>query len=621
MSVRRFGRLAAVAAAIPLGLLLVLAAFPWGLVARHAAGPLSKAIGRPVTIGGARRTDRLSLVPALELRDVTVAQPAWAGPGPMASVRALRFRVPVLPLLLGRVRPRAIEADGVWLHLVRDADGRDNWSGGKKGGGGGGPSLADLIVHHGHLRLDDAKRDVTLDAALASDARGLRVRGDGTLRATPLRLSASAPAITTADPARPYPAHLAVRSPLVALQATVTMDHPLDTNHFDARVTATGRDLGYLDDVIQAGLFRTQPFRLAADVRHDAQDWRIARLDAKVGRSVLRAAIDVGKPGGRTRLTGRVDAATLDFDDFASDGQKARAAREDARTGRRVVPNTRIVFDRLRFDGMLRVRVARLLSAHPSPFRSLDGVATLDEHRLALSPLAVGLPQGRMTGTAQVDRRGRVPRLSLALRVTGASVDGFFPGQQVIAGPLRARLRIAGSGRTVREALAHGDGKLAFVVDHGSVRRDYATFLGGDVFKSIGAAADGKRPRTTLDCLVAGFGVSNGRMTPRPLLVSTPVARGDGQGVVVLGPETIDLRVSGRPTRPGLLLSTAPVRLFGTLSQPRIDIRPPRAKNQKRNGLLSRVGFFIKKLRVRGDTGAGAAAPVNCPAEIARALG
>lgn len=109
-------------------------------------------------------------------------------------------------------------------------------------------------------------------------------------------------------------------------------------------------------------------------------------------------------------------------------------------------------------------------------------------------------------------------------------------------------------------------------------------------------------------------------MVPRPLILSTPVARGDGAGTIILGPETIDLRIVGRPTKLGLLVSTAPVRLFGTLSYPKIDIRPPRPENKNQVSAFARAGYFIKKLRVGGSDEAKAAIPINCPAEITRAL-
>ena len=620
---QRVTRIAAWIAAA-LGMLAIgLAAFPWGLVARHAAAPLSRMLGRPVTIGGARRIDWIGFVPEIELRDLRVGQPAWAGPGDMARVARLGLRLPVLPLLFGHVRPRAITVEGLALHLVRDASGRDNWSSGKpSGGGSGGPRLADLTIRDGRLRLDDAKRHVVLNATLVSDrTRGLRIEGAGTLRGSPLRLAMAAPAIGSADPSQPYPATLTVRSPLVSVDAQVRMDHPLDTGHFSAKLATSGHDLGYLDDLLQAGLFRTQPFRLSAEVRHDGEGWRIPAIGGTIGRTDFKAALDVAKADGRTKLTGQVDARTLDFDDFSSDEQRAQGAAESSRRGPRAIPSTRIVLDKLdKLDGRITLKAAKLLSAGSSPFRAVAGTVSLDHRLLTVAPVTVALPRGTMTGSAAVDGRSGTSRWALDLRIGGATIDSFFPDQQVFAGPLAARVRLNGSGATLDEAVARGRGRIALVVDGGSMRRDYATFLGGDLLKSVGAAVKGKSARTSLQCLVGDFTIGGGRLTPAPLVLSTPVARGDGQGSVALPSEAIDLRIVGRPTKAGLLQSTAPVRLFGTLSQPKIDIRPPRARDAKESGLLARVGFFVKKLHVRGDAEAATAAPVSCEALTRTAL-
>ncbi|USI74746.1 AsmA family protein [Sphingomonas morindae] len=615
----RWGRWLAAAALLVALVLLLVAALPWGLVARHADRPLAAVLGRSVEIGGARRIDWLSLTPSIAFTNVRIGQAEGDGRAPLAVIDHATLRVAALPLLIGQVRPRALELDGVRVHLVRDAQGRTNWRRpGKAGGGGGAPAIGRVTVRAMRVRLDDARRGLVLLARVSADATGVAVRGRGTLRGAPLGLALRAAPLDGGN--APWPARIALRSSRATIDAALRLDHPLDTGHFDARLAAAGPDLHAIDDIFEIGLFHTQPVRLTARLRHDAPAWRIAHLEARLGRTALEAALRVTRPQGRTRLEGEVTATTLDFDDFASDAQRARGAAEQARIGPRVVPDTRIVLARLHFDGVLRVRAHRLLGAPDSPFRSLAATATLDDRRLTLAPLAIGLPHGGITGRALVDHRGPSPRLALALRLAGGRVEDMLPHQQAVRGPLRAVLRVNGTGETVRAALARGTGLFGFAVEQGQIDRAYATFLGGDVLKGLGAAIGGGGAAAALPCLVGRFPIRAGLMTAQPLLVATGVSRGDGAGTIRLGPETLALRVQGRPVRPGLLLSTAPVRLTGTLSQPHLDIRPPRAEGAKKTGLLDRVGFFLKKLRLRGDAGAPPAAPVNCPAEATRAL-
>ncbi len=587
---------------------VLLAAFPWGLVAGHAAGPLSRLLGRSVRIGGADRIDGISLSPTVELRDVTVGQPAGFAGGPMARVASVRVRFAALPLLIGRFRPAAITMSGGRLLLVRDGAGHANWESGDKGDGtaGASPSLSLLTVRDTALRLDDAKRHIRLDAAVTIDPRsGLAIGGSGTHRGTPIRL-----AIRAADPSSAGPVHISVRSALAGLDGIVTPDRPLDLARFRARFATDGTDLTYLDDIVQAGLFPTRPFRLAGTLRRDGADWRVDRLAGTIGHSIVSTRLTIDRRGGRTILNGDVRAKQLDFDDFSSAGQRAGAAARQARTGPRVIPATSIVLDKLaRLDGKVSLRADRLLSATPSAFRTLTATATLDRQRLILSPLAAGLRSGTLTGRVVVEDRIDIPRLSLDLRISGARIERLLLPGDAIEGPLSARLRLAGQGNTVREAMSRASGKVGLVVPSGSIRRDYAIYAGGDLLKSVGQIVGGdKGRRVGLRCLVADFAVAGGRMTPRPLVLDAEITRADGTGAILLADETIDLSLRGRAKDPGPIQSTAPVRLVGTLSEPKLDIRPPRAERKGEGGVFDRIGFLLKSLKI-GDKARRTAAP------------
>jgi hypothetical protein len=72
---------------------------------------------------------RLHVLPALSLTvtDVGLANPAGFSAGDIARLPWLKVELEPLPLLAGRVEPRAITVTGLVVHLERDADGRGNW--------------------------------------------------------------------------------------------------------------------------------------------------------------------------------------------------------------------------------------------------------------------------------------------------------------------------------------------------------------------------------------------------------------------------------------------------------------------------------------------------------------
>lgn len=620
--VRRWRRAALIVAMICVALLLLVAAFPWGWLAGRAAGPLSRAIGRPVTIGGARRVDHLSFVPTIELRDVTVGQPAWAGGGTMARIAVARARIPIIPLLWGDLRLRSLEMSGVRAELRRTAAGRANWAGDAKTPRRkqGGIDLSLLTLRDVRVHLIDAKRHLDVAAALRSDESGLAARGQGRFRGVPITLALDGAALTGGS-THDYPATLRVTSSLVSFEGKVRMARALSLDRFTGQVSARGRDLAYLDDLIEAGLFPTQPFDLTGAIGHADDSWTIDRLRGRIGRSRLDATLRVKAVGERTRLEGRIAAATLDFGDFASDAQHARGLAEAKATGPRVIPDASLDLDGVaKLDGALSIDAKRLVSRHPSPLRALKAEVSLDDRRLTIAPLAVPLSYGVARGRVVIDDRGALPKLSADLRITGATIDGLLLGDTAVTGPLTARIRLNGSGRTLRDAAAAGWGQVGLVVRGGSMRRDYATFLGGDLFKSVGVLVSGGDGRVPVRCLTARFVLGNRRLTPSPLVLDATIARGDGTGAIRLPDEQIDLSVRGRAAKPGVIQSSTPVLVIGSLSDPKIDIRPPRAAKRGKTGLLDRVGAFIKGLKTKADN-PEPARPADCARLAREALG
>jgi len=597
-------------------LMLLLAAFPWGMFADRAASPLSALIGRKVTIGSAHRIDFFSFSPIVDLRDVRIAQPTWAGRDNFGRIAHLRVRFRVLPLLTGRFEPTSIIADGLVLRLHRYADGRENWLDPKRRHQSlTSPALRFVTIRNSRIELRNDKRQVLLVASLAVDPQqGLSIAGSGIHRGQPVRVAVHAPPIVETSAERPYPVALSIHSSILSLEALGHLDHPLDLEHYDARITASGRNLTYLDDIIQAGLFDTQPFRLTADIRHDAPDWTIRTLSGSIGRSRLSASGTVKLIRGRTRLVAQVVADQLDFDDLASNEQHAEAKARSAKLGVRILPHTRILLDRIaRLDGTLHARVHRLLGNKRSPFRTLDATLVLDHRRLRVAPLNVGLTHGRITGTMILDDRDDRHKLAVNVRMTGSHIADLVGPTDAIQAPIDGRIDVVGRGDYFDEAMARADGHIGFVARSGNVRKDVALYASGDAIKTIAAAISKPKGPVQMRCLIGDFSIRGGTVTPSLLAFTTDTSRVDGTGLVRLSDERIDLSFTGRSDHPGLLQSTAPLRLGGTLASAHVETRSPKAAGTPGDKAAGKLGQFLKGLKTRGDRGRSIpAAPLNC---------
>lgn len=588
--------------------LVALAALPLGWFKPIAEHRLSSAIGAPASIGGLRRRGGISLRPVLDVEDVRIAQPRWAGAGDLLRVDHLTLTLPLLPLLRGRVEPASVEASGVRAALVRAADGRENWR--RSGGGGASASIARLTVRDAVVTYRDAVQQREATVTIAADpTHGLIARGSGRVRGAPVSIALVAP--PERDGRWPFRAQL--DGPALAMTATGTMAAPLDTARMSLDVAAWASDLKMVDAVIEAGLFGTQPVRLSAHVEHDRSRWRVTNLVGTIGASTRVAGhVDVDRKDGRTKLSGAIRATSLDFDDLASGPGLAEAAALRARIGRRLVPDTVINIRHItRTDGVLDVRVDRIVSQEPSALRTLAGRLTIDHQLLDLDPLVIGLTRGAITGRVRVDQQGGapVPLVRLDLRLTDSSIPAIAGGGgDTITGRFDARAVLTGRGSTVREAVGASSGRIGVVAREGALPAQIADALGFDAGRALFAGSD---DRTGLRCAVLGLDVRHGVGRVDPLVIDTAASRTDGSGTVIFPSEALSIRLTGAPKRGSLLRLPGAAYLQGSIEDPHVVV-PHEVKS---------VGNFLRAI---GRTITGRQGPTatdaDCAALTARLL-
>nr|WP_277998529.1 AsmA-like C-terminal region-containing protein [Sphingomonas liriopis] len=592
-------------------LLLAVAAFPFGLLKGIVADRLTQRFGRPVSIASMERVDTIGLTPTIAVRGVTIRQAPWAGSGDFLRLREARVSFPLWPLLTGTFRPRDIAVTGLQLALVRDANGRTNWSRpGEPESGGASTDLDGLTVRDSVIRYRDDKRRRSAVMAFASDARGLRANGSGTIRGTPVRIALTGASVARAA-AGPWPFSATIEGAALRMRAKGHMDRPLDTDAMTLDVDARAADLRLIDAVIEAGLFGTQPVAITAHVRHEAPKWIVTGLKGTIGRSDIAGHVTVDKQDGRTKLDGAVASNRFDFDDLSSDEGQAKAAALERAIGPRVVPNTRIDLSKIdRTDGRIAVRVARVFShGGATSVTGLQGVLNLDRQRLRVEPLTIRLAGGVARGSVTVEQRGgaRWPTLGVDLRLTGTRVEALAGSGGAFTGRIAAHARLTGRGETIRDAIGRSDGRIGFTVRDGALPARYAAALGFDAGRALFAGGE----TATLRCVVLALPVKGGRGVAAPLVVDTSASQLHGSGTVSLPAERIALRLTGAPKGNSVLRLPGAAWMTGTLSDPVLTV-PAQVKSA--GNIFKAIGRAITGRQ--GPT----ATDADCAGLAARAL-
>ena len=398
---------------------------------------------------------------------------------------------------------------------------------------------------------------IVRDSAVTVDFRGARIAGGG--GRWPFRVK-----IDGAD---------------LTLAATGSMVSPLDTDRMSLDVTARASDLAYLDAIIEAGLFRTQPIRLAAHVEHTAPDWTVTRLKGSVGRSRITGQVTVKKRDGRNRIDGAIASSLFDPSDLSSsEGIAAGIARERA-IGKRMVPDTKVDLGKIdTTDGQLDLMIARIVSrTGESSMKTARGTIRLDHQLMTIAPLRIGLAKGAITGRAVVDQRGdrAVPTVTLDLRLTDSSIPAVAGGGGSVTGRLDGRAYLVGRGRDIRTAVGNSSGRIGIAARNGSLPEKIADALGFDAGRAIFA---GKHDRAGLRCVIVGVRVRNGQGRVGPFVLDTTQSQMRGEGSVTFPSEALSIRLTGAPKRNSVLRLPGSATMAGTIREPDIIV-PKKVKS------------------------------------------
>ena len=612
---QRLSRVVGGSAALVAMLLILLAAFPWGVLKSTIEARLSTRFGRTVTIGSVARLDAFSFSPTVAIRDVRVPQPGWAGKGDLARIAQAEVKFGVFPLLVGRFSPESIKLSGLHLALVRTADKHENWNDGEDGSGSSGspPRITGLTIADSTISYQDAKAERSFTVAVTADsARGLRANGTGMVRGSPVKVSFSGAAVEDMA-GRPWPVHAIVDGPAIGMEVRGTADAPLDLHAMTLDVTAHASDLKMLDGIIEAGLFGTQPVRLKAHVRRDAPDWKITALSGTIGQSDLTGKLDVEKNDGRTKLTGDVVFGTLNFDDLSTDSGLAKGRALERAIGPRLIPDTRINIAKIdKTDGIITVLAKRIVSSEgSSAITALNGTVKLDHQLLVFSPLRIALRTGAMVGTVRVDQRGGKPEplVTIDLSLRDSNIVALTGGSGAIDGRVDGRATLIGTGSTIREIVGRSNGRIGVFARNGSLPARIAALIGFDAGRALTTKDD---KRAGLRCIALRLDMRNGSGAIDPLVIDTSESQSHGEGSVSFPTERLAIRLTGAPKKDSVLRLPGSVIVSGTIIQPDIVV-PPEVKS---------VGNIFRAIgRAISGNQAPTAGNADCAALSTRALG
>ena len=592
--------------AIPAEALAILLTYDWNRARPWLGARASEALQRPVELRGPRTLtwQKLPLPPQarswrdhipwphLVARDVHVGNPAGLPAGDTAAAQALGFSLNPFALLGHKIAIPELRFDEPRLDLLRQADGRNNWTLPKRPPSAWRMELDRLVFTRGTIELRDAQQDIAATAHVDTLDNDPRYRVRWTLAGKWNKQDISGKGKTGAvlalrDTGLPFPIQADAKVGLVSVAAEGTLTNPAQLAAIDLQLKVSGASAARRYARTGLLLPETPPFttagRLRGHLAEGASQWTYEHFTGRVGDSDIAGTLSYQQRQPRGLLTGAVHSRLLQFADLGpligadSNARKAERGVAAVQPAGKLLPVETFKTERWKaLDADVSFRAERIVRTKELPLSKLDTELHMKDGVLRLTPLNFDFAGGRVASTATLDgSSGQTVAATLDATARHIKLRQLLPKlpdlKQATIGEINAAAKLTAKGDSVAAMLAHSNGELKTLVNDGTVSKLLLEQLGLNIGNIVLTKLFGDKP-VHLNCLAGDFGVRDGLAQTRYFLADTDDATVHINGSVNLANEKIDLTL--KPDTKGLRIISlrAPIYVRGTFKQPDVDI-------------------------------------------------
>jgi uncharacterized protein involved in outer membrane biogenesis len=628
-------------------LAIALSLFDWNVLRAPLARLISAKTGFPTSIGNLS-AHVWSWDPLFRVEDLSIENRQWPGRQKILSVKRITVQVSLGRLLLGNLVLPRMELDSPIVNLERDGAGRANWNSESGSSAPANasphlPAIRRLIIREGKIHMVDRVRKLRLDGTLAADERAktkddaaFQLRCTGSLNERPFRFHADGGPLINVDPNEPYTFTVDAKAADISLGLQASIPKPFDLAAYQAKFVLSGADLADAYYLTNLALPNSSSYRLQGTLQHHGDIFQIDDFRGSVGSSDLSGKLSVTVGKVRPKLVADLTSTRLNIADLAPavgsglpvkqsltahTASKAQADSAAASQTGWLLPDADLQVNRVRgMDADVRFRAQSVVSAKV-PLRHVQFHLILQDGVLHLDPLSFALPEGQIAGTVRINAASTVPVSDIDMRLQNidlAQFKGSSAKVPPLEGTMAGRIKLHGTGESVHKFASSADGSLSIVVPHGQIRAALAELMGINVARGLGLLLTKNQQQSELRCGVAAFQADQGHLYAKTIVMDTTNVLVTGHGGVDLRNERLDLALQGNPKKFRMLHLHSPVKVEGTLENPKVGIDPEKTLLQAGEGtvlgaLLSPIAAVLAFIDV------GLAKNADCSALLAQA--
>lgn len=574
-------------------ILLVVLLWDWNWFKPLLESRASAALNRQVTI--ANLDVKLRWHPWIVVDDIVVANPPEMTEGSLASVGQLSVHINPWALFDNKVVLPDLIIDRLRGDLRPTPSGVGNWVLDLPPGDPNQPGPAieigtlSIIDGTAHV-LDPAhKADFVLTAHTENADAGAEatiiVTADGRYSAQPITAKLIGGAVLgLRDSANPYKIDFTAANGATKIALNGTLLDPLRFGGANVSLELQGNDLAALFPLTNIPLPETPPYKLKGMLDYGEQKIRFTDFHGTVGSSDLGGDLYYLPRKDRPEITANLVSQKVVLADLAGfigappgkDGaandtkqQKAEREKQEAKTS--LLPDQPINLPKLRAADMHVSYKAERIETDDLPLDNIIAVLDIVDGKLTMKPLSFAVGTGAIALNIALD--GQQDQVHAVADIDFRKVDlghilkksTIFRGTGVIAGSGR----IDTTGNSLKTMLGRGDGQLKLFMTGGNLSAILIDLAGLDLGNAV-LSALGIPRRTDLRCMIADFGLKDGQVDTRTLLLDTTEANVIGSGAINLTDEKIDYKLKTEPKHFNIGSLPAPIIIKGPLKSPSV---------------------------------------------------
>ncbi len=458
-----------------------------------------------------------------------------------------------------------VEADQPTFNFLQTPDGKNNWTLAPPSADPNAPppvEVGDVVIHDGtsHVVAPAMKTDVTMAISTNDDSnrRAVTIDGKGTYANQPITMHAVGGALLTVRDDAPYPVDITLVNGSTRMTLKGTIRDPIALAGADLNLALSGSDMSLLYPLTGIPIPRTPPYRVTGKLDFADRRIKFSNMQGQVGSSDLEGALELDPHGNRLLLTGTLVSRQVDLDDLAgfigsqpgrttTPGQTARQVQDvkAAEASPKLLPTTPISLPKVRAaDIHLTYKGEKILGKNV-PFDSLSTKLDIDDGRIRLTPLRLGLGGGTLTSTIDLQPVGEELDTNATVQLEHVNIAtllanwGLGSGQ----GPIDGTASLKGRGASLSAIVGHGDGAMRVVMSHGGDVNALLIDLSGIELGRAFLAALNIPNKEAIRCMVVDAVLQHGILASRTLEVNTTDHIISGGGRIDLSREVLEMRL------------------------------------------------------------------------------